>query len=474
MSVNTTQQDAVVSSKEKYKRTYWQNDRTPLNAANLNNIENGIEQNSEAIKLETVNRKNADGDFSTFNEDIKSEFNEDLININLVKALNAESAIRSKVDNKSGITYDAESREAIFNEALAQAIVNYLTTNKLEETLLNAINAEVVLRTNAITTETTNRQNADTKIRNVVGINHDYTIKNDLEGKLDATTIIGLIAEEYNQRTENDKTLTSSINNVSNDLKNNYYNKTTVDKRITDAVSKLFRFKGVWITAVNGDIQNHTSGNNEGDVWRVGESEWVWDGSMWVELGPLINLEGYVTETQLDTKLGEYVKTSELEGLLPEQDPINIEEIITYGNKYPDETVKSKYYVKLDETEVIVKNEEQGKIDVKVVVNGTTYSSSAEYYREGNLVYVTGSVPNTNTTTLIKTFTSLVNLYFETTNDNFYKPVLNTDLKVVDTGSYSVIYNTNGVISKKDSTAPTLPDGGSFSFQFITKDPFYK
>lgn len=411
MSVNTTQQDAVVSSTDKYQRTYWQNDRTPLNAANLNNIENGIEQNSEAIKVETVNRKNADGDFSTLNDDIKSEFNGDLININLVKALNAESDIRRK---------------------------------------------------------------ADKNIKDVVGINNDYSIKNDLEGKLDATTIIGLIAAEYNQRTQKDKELNDSIIKVSTNLENNYFDKDKVNDLINQAVSTLFSFKGVWNTDENGSIQDHTTGNKLGDVWRVGESEWVWDGSSWVELGPLINLEGYVTGTQLDNKLGDYVKTSELESLLPEQDPINLEEIITYGNKYPDETVKSKYYVKLDETEVIVKNEEQGKIDVKVVVNGTTYSSSAEYYREGNLVYVTGSVPNTNTTALLKTFTSLVNLYFEATNDNFYKPVLNTDFKIVDTGSYAVIYNTNGVISKKDLTAPTLPDGGTFSFQFITKDPFYK
>ena len=57
---NELQQDRVVQAGDPYTRTHWENNKTPLNAANLNNIENGIEQNTKAIINETNERALAD------------------------------------------------------------------------------------------------------------------------------------------------------------------------------------------------------------------------------------------------------------------------------------------------------------------------------------------------------------------------------------------------------------------------------
>lgn len=145
-----------------------------------------------------------------------------------------------------------------------------------------------------------------------------------------------------------------------------------------------------------------------------------------------------------------------------------VEKIISYGTEEPDDTITTQYYVKLDDTEVIIKNSEQGTVQLKY----GSYTSEAEYYRDGNLVYVSGSMPDTGAT--LGTFNGIVELYFSDTTTKFYKPVINVNFRATSTFAYAAVYNTSGTITKQDLTAATLPDEGAFSFQFITNDEFYK
>lgn len=60
------------------------------------------------------------------------------------------------------------------------------------------------------------------------------------------------------------------------------------------AAAGAFHFKGA-----TNDLSNIVN-PSEGDVYQVGNAEYAWNGSTWVELGSPIDLSAYATKTYVD------------------------------------------------------------------------------------------------------------------------------------------------------------------------------
>lgn len=100
---------------------------------------------------------------------------------------------------------------------------------------------------------------------------------------------------------------------VAADLAGNYYDKTAVDskvKAVSDKVSALgavLNFKGTKksVSLLPTAKDTPTAGDVapvKGDVWHVTDNsgEYVWDGTVWEELGSTVNLDGYLTKADAE------------------------------------------------------------------------------------------------------------------------------------------------------------------------------
>ena len=94
--------------------------------------------------------------------------------------------------------------------------------------------------------------------------------------------------------------LVKQVNDLSTNLSNNYYDKTAVDGLISGA----FHFKGAADSYDGTDIiidSEPVTGMKTGDVYQVGDKEYVYDGTKWIELGFNIDLSNYALKTYVDS-----------------------------------------------------------------------------------------------------------------------------------------------------------------------------
>ena len=94
--------------------------------------------------------------------------------------------------------------------------------------------------------------------------------------------------------------LVKQVNDLSTNLSNNYYDKEAVDGLISGA----FHFKGAADSYDGTDIiidDEPVTGMKTGDVYQVGDKEYVYDGTKWIELGFNIDLSNYALKTYVDT-----------------------------------------------------------------------------------------------------------------------------------------------------------------------------
>lgn len=123
----------------------------------------------------------------------------------------------------------------------------------------------------------------------------------------DTTTVEGLTetvrthTNQINQLQSDVTTNTGSIQSLTTNLADNYYNKTEVD----GLVSGAFHFKGVADSIdesgnliIDGKIL--TTMKN-GDVYQIDNKEYVYDGTSWVELGFNVDLSNYATTAAVAT-----------------------------------------------------------------------------------------------------------------------------------------------------------------------------
>ena len=115
--------------------------------------------------------------------------------------------------------------------------------------------------------------------------------------------------------------LVKQVNDLSTNLSNNYYDKEAVDGLISGA----FHFKGAADSYDGTDIiidDEPVTGMKTGDVYQVGDKEYVYDGTKWIELGFNIDLSNYALKTYVDsavsgakTELKSYADQAEADAL---------------------------------------------------------------------------------------------------------------------------------------------------------------
>ena len=97
------------------------------------------------------------------------------------------------------------------------------------------------------------------------------------------------------------ETLGGEFDAVAKDLADNYYKKseTYTKTEVDGLVSGVFHFEGV----KDSYDALPAEGNTKGDVYQVGDKEYAWNGTEWVELGFVVDLSGYYTKTEVDAEV---------------------------------------------------------------------------------------------------------------------------------------------------------------------------
>lgn len=85
--------------------------------------------------------------------------------------------------------------------------------------------------------------------------------------------------------------LQTKVDNLSTDILNTY-----TKTEVNNLISSVFHFKGTL-----NSVEELPSVGTQGDVYQIGETEWVWNGEKWSELGVTVDLQGYATLDYVST-----------------------------------------------------------------------------------------------------------------------------------------------------------------------------
>ena len=94
----------------------------------------------------------------------------------------------------------------------------------------------------------------------------------------------------------------TQVNTVEQNLANNYYtkeetyNRDELDNKISGSITGVFHFKGT----VESFDALPTENNVSGDVYQIGEHEYAWNGSEWIELGFIVDLSNHITKEEFN------------------------------------------------------------------------------------------------------------------------------------------------------------------------------
>ena len=132
--------------------------------------------------------------------------------------------------------------------------------------------------------------------------------------------------------------LVKQVNDLSTNLTTNYYDKEAVDGLISGA----FHFKGAADSYDGTDIiidDQPLTGMKTGDVYQVGDKEYVYDGTKWIELGFNIDLSNYALKTYVDSAVSG-AKT-ELQGYADQAEADALQAAKTYADTQDGTTLTS-------------------------------------------------------------------------------------------------------------------------------------
>lgn len=132
--------------------------------------------------------------------------------------------------------------------------------------------------------------------------------------------------------------LVKQVNDLSTNLSTNYYDKEAVDGLISGA----FHFKGAADSYDGTDIiidSEPLTGMKTGDVYQVGDKEYVYDGAKWIELGFNIDLSNYALKTYVDSAVSG-AKT-ELQGYADQAEADALQAAKTYADTQDGTTLAS-------------------------------------------------------------------------------------------------------------------------------------
>lgn len=162
------------------------------------------------------------------------------------------------------------------------------------------------------------------------------TAVDTLEGKMTAAE--GEIDALQTAVGDTSSGLVKQVNDLSTNLSTNYYDKTAVDGLISGA----FHFKGAADSYDGTDIiidSQPLTGMKTGDVYQVGDKEYVYDGTKWIELGFNIDLSNYALKTYVDSAVSG-AKT-ELQGYADQAEADALQAAKTYADTQDATTLAS-------------------------------------------------------------------------------------------------------------------------------------
>lgn len=123
------------------------------------------------------------------------------------------------------------------------------------------------------------------------------------QNKTDISNLSQELSTEKLTREQADNNLSTNITNLTNTTttalndrytKSETYNRTEIDQKVAGA----FKFKG--------EVESYDKlpkDAKEGDVYQVGDKEYAWNGSSWVELGFNVDLTDYIKTTDAESKI---------------------------------------------------------------------------------------------------------------------------------------------------------------------------
>lgn len=125
-----------------------------------------------------------------------------------------------------------------------------------------------------------------------------------------ATALEGKVGNDSKGLVKEVADLTTEVSGVKSDLADNYYNKEAVD----GLVSGAFHFRG---NAKELNAEGNLIGTDDkvitgkaGDVYQIGDKEYAYNGSAWVELGFTLDLSAYATTASVTTAKEEAITTA--------------------------------------------------------------------------------------------------------------------------------------------------------------------
>lgn len=95
--------------------------------------------------------------------------------------------------------------------------------------------------------------------------------------------------------------LEGEIDAVAKDLADNHYTKSDVYTKaeVEGLVSGVFHFEGTKDSYEDLPAE----GNTKGDVYQVGDKEYAWNGTEWIELGYVVDLSSYYTKDEVNAEV---------------------------------------------------------------------------------------------------------------------------------------------------------------------------
>lgn len=127
-----------------------------------------------------------------------------------------------------------------------------------------------------------------------------------------ATALEGKVGDDSKGLVKEVADLTTEVSGVKSDLADNYYNKEAVD----GLVSGAFHFRGnADHLGEDGNLYSDAEGQTvitgkAGDVYQIGDKEYAYNGSAWVELGFTLDLSAYATTASVTTAKEEAITTA--------------------------------------------------------------------------------------------------------------------------------------------------------------------
>lgn len=115
-------------------------------------------------------------------------------------------------------------------------------------------------------------------------------------------TNITELQEQITENTNDITSLESNFQNFQNTVDTTYATK----EELNNAVAGVFHFEGMADSFNGTDIiidGEPLTGMSNGDVYQVGDKEYAYNGTVWVELGFNIDLSNYATKTELNNKV---------------------------------------------------------------------------------------------------------------------------------------------------------------------------